>query len=290
MIKPVEEIFEAPAPHWVGNGFKVHNFFPGGTRIGNSRMSPFYMLDYNARMELSPTNDPRGVDTHPHRGFETVTLAYEGKVAHHDSAGNSGIIEPGDVQWMTAGSGVLHKEYHEKEFSSKGGSFQMVQLWVNLPARYKMTPPRYQALSRDKMGKFQVPGNGGHVDVIAGEYGGIKGPAQTNTPMHVYNLYLNAQASIAIKLPAHYNTGILLLAGKVIINKQTTVNTNCFALFKNEGEEIQIETTAPAVILLLSGEPIAEPIAAYGPFLMNTQEEIMQAIQDYNQGRFGQLD
>jgi quercetin 2,3-dioxygenase len=189
MKKQIEKIMTPPAPHMVGDGFRVHNFFPGN--LDMKRMSPFFLMDYNAKVEFPPSDKPRGVGVHPHRGFETVTLAYHGKVAHHDSSGNSGVIGEGDVQWMTAASGVLHKEYHEKEFSKKGGAFQMVQLWVNLPAKDKMSAPKYQALSVNDMGKYELPDKGGHVDVIAGEFKGEKGPAFTFTPIHAYNLYLN---------------------------------------------------------------------------------------------------
>jgi quercetin 2,3-dioxygenase len=286
--KSIEAIIAPPAPHMVGDGFRVHGFFPGG-RIDKKRMSPFFLMDYNSKVEFPPADSPRGVSVHPHRGFETVTIAYHGKVAHHDSAGNSGIIGEGDVQWMTAASGLLHKEYHEKEFSRKGGLFQMVQLWVNLPAKYKMTPPKYQEVTNAMMGKYQLPDNKGVIEVITGEYEGVKGPASTFTPMHVYNARIKKGANTELQFPATYNTGLLIIEGSININ-ETKAPADHFVLFKNDGELISIEATEDAIILVLSGEPINEPIAQYGPFLMNTWDELEQAIQDVNAGKFGVLE
>jgi redox-sensitive bicupin YhaK (pirin superfamily) len=273
----------------VGDGFRVHHFFPSLHLIDKKRMSPFFLMDYGAKVEFNPTDTPRGVGVHPHRGFETVTIAYHGRVAHHDSAGNSGIIGEGDVQWMTAGSGLLHKEYHEKEFSKKGGPFQMVQLWVNLPAKNKLTPPKYQEISQAMMGKYELPGNTGVVEIIAGEYKGIKGPASTFTPMHVYNARLKKGANIEINFPADYNTGLLVAEGSATING-TNAPADHFVLFQNDGEMIQIEATENCILLILSGKPINEPIAQYGPFLMNTWEELEQALEDVNAGKFGVLE
>lgn len=285
--RSVEAVIAPPPPHMVGDGFRVHSFFPGG-KLNNKRMSPFFLMDYNAKIEFAPRNEPRGVGVHPHRGFETVTIAYHGKVAHHDSAGNSGVIGEGDVQWMTAASGLLHKEYHEKEFSRKGGLFQMVQLWVNLPAKYKMTQPKYQEITHSMMGKYELPGGKGIVEVIAGEYKNVKGPASTFTPMQVYNARLKKGADIELNFPANYNTGLLVVEGAIIINGEKA-DADHFVLFKNDGESINIEITEDAVLLVLSGEPINEPIAQYGPFLMNTREELEQAIDDVNAGKFGVL-
>ncbi|MDP4264484.1 MAG: pirin family protein [Bacteroidota bacterium] len=288
-IRSVEAVIAPPPPHMVGDGFRVHNFFPGSRLIDKKRMSPFFLLDYNSKIEFAPKDEPRGVGVHPHRGFETVTIAYHGKVAHHDSAGNSGIIGEGDVQWMTAASGLLHKEYHEKEFSRKGGLFQMVQLWVNLPAKYKMSAPKYQEITHDSMGVYSLPGNNGVIEVIAGEYNGVKGPASTFTPLHVYNARLKKAAKTVFDFPADYNTGLLVVEGNVIVNGETA-SADHFVLFKNDGNQINIEATEDAVLLVLSGEPINEPIAQYGPFLMNTWDELEQAIQDVNAGKFGVLE
>jgi redox-sensitive bicupin YhaK (pirin superfamily) len=286
--RSIEAIIAPPPPHMVGDGFRVHGFFPGEI-IDRKRMSPFFLMDYNSKVEFAPSNTPRGVGVHPHRGFETVTIAYQGKVAHHDSAGNSGVISEGDVQWMTAASGLLHKEYHEKEFSRKGGVFQMVQLWVNLPAKYKMTPPKYQEIAHTMMGSYQLPGDKGVIEVIAGEYKAVKGPASTFTPMHVYNARLKKEAKIELSFPSAYNTGLLVIEGSALINDKP-VPADHFVLFKNDGEQINIEATEDAVVLILSGEPINEPIAQYGPFLMNTREELEQAIDDVNAGKFGVLE
>lgn len=252
-------------------------------------MSPFFLLDYGAKTEFTPSEHPRGVGVHPHAGFETVTIAYHGKIAHHDSAGNSGIIGEGDVQWMTAGSGLLHKEYHEENFSKKGGLFQMVQLWVNLPAAYKKTKPKYQEIANSMMGRSYLADGKSFVEVIAGEYNCVKGPALSFSPMQVYNARLKKGADALLTFPENYNTGLLAIEGTVTING-SEAPADHFVLFKNEGEEIHINTSEDAVVLILSGEPINEPIAAYGPFLMNTWAELEKAIQDASAGRFGVLE
>ena len=287
--RSVEAVIAPPPPHMVGDGFRVHNFFPGTKQIGKTRMSPFFMLDYGSKIEFTPSNNPRGVGVHPHAGFETVTIAYQGKVAHHDSAGNSGIIGEGDVQWMTAGSGLLHKEYHEEEFSRKGGPFQMVQLWVNLPAKDKKTKPKYQEITNSKMGRYQLPNEKGFVEVIAGEYSGVKGPASTFTPIHAYNARLKKDAKLELSFPKEYNTGLLIVEGNVKVN-DINAHADHFVLLKNDGEDFSIEATEDSIILILSGEPINEPIVAYGPFVMNTWEEIEQAVSDVNAGKFGVLE
>ena len=287
--RSVEAIIAPPPPHMVGDGFRVHNFFPGTKQIGKTRMSPFFMLDYGSKIEFSPKNEPRGVGVHPHAGFETVTIAYHGKVAHHDSAGNSGIIGEGDVQWMTAGSGLLHKEYHEKEFSRKGGIFQMVQLWVNLPAKDKKTKPKYQEITNAMMSKFDLPGEKGQVEIIAGEYNGVKGRASTFTPIHLFNARIKKDAQLTLSFPKEYNTGLLIIEGNIKVNG-INAHADHFVLLKNDGEEFTIEATEDSIILVLSGEPINEPIVAYGPFVMNTWEEIEQAVNDVNAGKFGVLE
>jgi redox-sensitive bicupin YhaK (pirin superfamily) len=229
------------------------------------------------------------VGVHPHRGFETVTIAYHGEVAHHDSAGNSGVIRPGDVQWMTAGSGVLHKEYHGAEFTRTGGPFQMVQLWVNLPAKHKMHPPRYQALSHAGMGKAPLPDDGGTVNVIAGSYHGVQGPAQTFTPIELWDARLNAGGRMDFTLPTSHTCGMLVVKGAVNVNG-TEVPTDHFVVFAHEGELFEVVAHEAAIVLVLAGEPIHEPIAQYGPFLMNTHEELEQAFKDLAAGKFGVLE
>ncbi len=289
MFKKIEKIISPPPHHWVGDGFKVHTLFPS-QEIDKSRMSPFFLLDYNAKTEFPPSSVQRGVGPHPHRGFETVTIAYNGKVAHHDSAGNSGVIAEGDVQWMTAGSGILHKEYHEKNFSEKGGLFQMVQLWVNLPAKHKMTDPKYQTLIHEDMGKVELPNKSGIVNIIAGEYAGIKGPAYTFTSINVFDVRLNKNAVVSFDILQDHNTGILILDGEVSINESNEAKANQFVLFENNGITVNLSAVEDSVILILSGKPLNEPIFQYGPFLMNTKSEIIAAFDDFNNGKFGQLE
>lgn len=288
--RKIERILTPPSPHMVGDGFRVHNYIPSGLGAGFERMNPFIMMDYNSKFYFPPTDQPRGVGVHPHRGFETVTIAYKGKVAHHDSAGNSGVIEEGDVQWMTAASGILHKEYHEENFSKAGGDFQMVQLWVNLPAKHKMSLPKYQGLVNSELHRVELPENAGVVEVIAGEYKGKKGSASTFTPVHLLNAKLNKGGNASFSFPENYNTAILVLEGNIIVNDSEEIKTDSLGLLSNIGENFSIKALDNAVILILSGEPINEPIAAQGPFVMNTRAEVIQAISDFNMGRFGYLE
>ena len=287
MKKTVAAVLNPPAPHMVGDGFRVHNFFPSGYKL---KMSPFFMLDYNAKVNFSARNEPRGVGVHPHRGFETVTIAYHGAIAHHDSAGNSGVIYPGDVQWMTAARGILHKEYHEEHFSKAGGFFQMVQLWVNLPAKDKMSPPKYQGIKNADIAKYSLPDGAGVVEVIAGEYEGLKGSADTFSPIETYNVRLNKGGKAAFTFPSSYNTGFVVIEGLIKVNGNEVAEVNQFVHFNHDGEQIEVEALEDSIVLVLSGEPINEPIAQYGPFLMNTPEQIQEAISDYNQGKFGYLE
>jgi len=288
--RTVEFIAAPPTPHFVGDGFRVHNFIPGIFRLNMQRMNPFIMMDYNSKYTFPASNIPRGVGVHPHRGFETVTLAYKGKVQHHDSSGGGGIIGEGDVQWMTAASGVLHKEYHEKEWSKTGGEFQMVQLWINLPAKDKMSAPKYQAIKNENINRYVLPENGGEIEVIAGEYKGIQGAASTFTPINMFNAKLNQNAEIELNFPANYNTTVLVLEGSVLINNLDKIAENHLALMANDGETFTIKASENSVVLILSGEPINEPIAAHGPFVMNTRQELLQAFDDFNRGKFGYLE
>lgn len=288
--KNIEAIIAPREAHYVGDGFRVHNFIPGANGLSMQRMSPFIMLDYNSKFYFPPTNTPRGVGVHPHRGFETVTIAYKGKVAHHDSHGGKGVISEGDVQWMTAASGVLHKEYHEENWSKQGGDFQMVQLWVNLPAKDKMSQPKYQELVNSKMSKYQLPDNAGEIEVIAGSYKDIKGSADTFTPVNLLNAKLNKGGKAEFNAPANYNMALLVIEGSVKVNGETVAPVNHFVLFKNEGEIVTVEAQENSIVLVLSGDPINEPIAAQGPFVMNNRDEIKQAIDDYNMGKFGYLE
>ena len=287
-IKAIEAVYPPGPAHFVGDGFRVHNFIPSRHGLDMHRMTPFIMMDYGAKFHFPPSDSLKGVGVHPHRGFETVTIAYKGRVAHHDSAGGGGIIGEGDVQWMTAASGVLHKEYHEESFSKTGGDFQMVQLWVNLPAKDKMSAPKYQAIENASIPK--VPVENGYVEVIAGEFQGTKGKASTFTPVHLFNAHLQSGAKAEFSFPAAYNTCLIVVEGEIRINDaDELVPVDHFVLFENEGETIHIEATEHSKILILSGEPIREPIASHGPFVMNTRQEIMQAFHDFEAGKFGTL-
>lgn len=289
-IKPLELIHTPREPHYVGDGFRVHNFIPSGHHLDMQRMDPFIMLDYASKHYFTPTDTPRGVGVHPHRGFETVTIAYKGKVAHHDSGGGGGMIGEGDVQWMTAASGVLHKEYHDEEFSRSGGEFQMVQLWVNLSAKDKMSTPKYQSITNDRMAKIPLSDNGGHIEVIAGRYGDQQGPATTFSPVHLMNAKLNQGGKATFSFPAHYNTAILVIEGQVRVNGGETVAVDHLARLANQGEIFELEAIEKSIVLVLSGEPLREPIAAHGPFVMNTRQELAVAFQDFHQGKFGYLE
>lgn len=285
----IEAIFSPREPHWVGDGFRVHNFIPSFSQLSMERMNPFVLLDYNSSYEFPPSPEPRGVGVHPHRGFETVTISYKGMVEHHDSSGGGGVIGEGDVQWMTAAKGILHKEFHETNWSKRGGIFHVVQLWVNLPAANKMSEPKYQAIKKEDFGVFDLPNNSGKVEIIAGNYNNISGPASTFSPIHVMNLKLNAHAEVTCSFPKNYNTALLVIEGEINVNSKEHIPTDHFALFENNAEEFKILAKEKSVVLLLSGEPFSEPISAHGPFVMNTRSEILQAFDDFNQGKFGYL-
>ncbi|MBE2274289.1 MAG: pirin family protein, partial [Flavobacteriales bacterium] len=272
------ELIAAPKPaHFVGDGFRVHNFIPSGYHLDMKRMDPFIMLDYNSKFHFSGTDTPRGVGVHPHRGFETVTIAYQGRVEHGDSSGGGGIIGQGDVQWMTAASGVLHKEFHETEWAKEGGIFQMVQLWVNLPAKDKMSPPKYQAIKNSEMKNVDL-GENGFIEVIAGEFNGEKGPATTFSPVNLMNAKLKSGGKAEFSFPANFNTAALVIEGNIMVNGEEKVATDHLVLFQNEGENFTIEATEDSIVLILSGEPLNEPIYPHGPFVMNTQTQIMEAM------------
>lgn len=287
--RTIEGIYKAPALHWVGDGFHVAGYFsaiPDAMR----KLDPFLLLDYHPTHHYTPSVRPRGVGVHPHRGFETVTLAWQGSVAHHDSTGAGGVIGPGDVQWMTAASGILHKEYHEATWAREGGPFQMAQLWVNLPAAQKMDPPGYQAIVAADMGLVKLPGGGGLVRVVAGEFQGTKGPARTHTPMSVLDVRLDEGGKVELDFPAGYNVGLLVMKGDVTLNGTQGATLHDFAVFEHDGQRIGVEAGAPAQLLVMAGQPIGEPVVAYGPFVMNTEAEIRQAFDDYQNGRFGHLE
>lgn len=283
----VEGVLPPTNTHMVGNGFKVMNFFPNG-RGFEERMSPFFLLDFNAEVSYPPSEISRGVGVHPHRGIETITFAYKGGVEHHDSKGNHGIIGPGDIQWMTAGGGVLHKEYHEQTYLKTGGAFEMLQLWINLPKKHKMAPARYQSIVHSSKPKVTLPKGMGEIYIVAGEYQGVQGIASTYSPVHMYDIHYAAHADFTFTLPANYNTGILIVDGSVSVNDHDAPE-NHFVQLKNEAGEIHIKAKKKGILLVLSGEPLNEPYVSYGPFVMNTEEEIHQAIKDYNEGKFGYL-
>lgn len=288
--KNVELIINPPTPNLVGDGFKMHHFIPGVPQLNMHRTNPFIVLDYNSLTELAPSDHVRGVGAHPHKGFETVSIVYHGKIAHTDSTGFHGVIGAGEVQWMTAASGILHKEYHEEGFSKSGGKFQMVQLWVNLPSEFKKEPPKYQSVTRDKMSRYLIDKDLGIIEVISGEYNGIKGSASTYTTIHIYNAKLKPGAKANFNFQAEYNTILLVIEGNITVNGEQKVKTDQLLIFENKGEEFEISTDEKSVVLILSGEPIKEPIAAHGPFVMNNREEILEACNEFNMGKFGYLE
>jgi quercetin 2,3-dioxygenase len=285
--KPVVRAYEPGSRHMVGDGFDVRNVFPSNN-LGQ-QISPFLLLDYAGPTYYPPTNQPRGVGEHPHRGFETVTIVYQGAVDHRDSAGNAGTIGPGDVQWMTAASGVVHEEKHEKKFAEQGGTLEAIQLWVNLPKAFKMGSPRYQTILNQDIPTVPLTQDAGMVRVIAGEFHGRRGPATTVTPMHLYDLRLKAGHRTELIVPSSYNTALFVLHGRVVLNNAHTAQSAELVLFDTGGDHIVIDTEHDATVLLLSGEPIHEPVASYGPFVMNTQAEILQAMDDYRAGKMGHL-
>lgn len=289
ILRSIEHKFQGQEASWVGNGFRVSQYFPKGMNL-LERFTPFILMDYNAPFEFPPSDTPRGIGPHPHRGFETVTFVFEGAVEHHDNKGNHGIVYPGDVQWMTAGEGILHKEYHEKEFNKTGGTFHMIQLWVNLPKKDKWATPRYQDISKKGMGSFNIPDNKGNVTVVAGEFKGIKGPAMTFSPINIYIIDLENKGDLLFREPGNYNTGMLVLGGDLKVNDRDCREGD-FILFENQDGDIKLESISDkAKIIVLSGQPIDEPIATGGPFVMNTKEEILQASRDFKEGKFGSLD
>ena len=287
-MKTVRGIHSKPHMHWVGDGFPVRSLFDY-QGLGK-QLSPFLLLDHAGPAEFAPATKPRGVGQHPHRGFETVSIVYEGEVAHRDSTGQGGVIGPGDVQWMTAGAGILHEEFHSEAFTQKGGQLHMVQLWVNLPAKVKMTAPGYQAILNAEIPKVDIENGAATARVIAGEFLGARGAAHTFTPMQVVDLAVKAGHSVT--LPAHvgWNTVLVILSGKVHINKEHPVHEAQLVVFSQEGDSLLIEAKEDVKALLLSGQPLNEPIVGHGPFVMNTMEEIKQALVDFQGGGFGRMD
>jgi len=286
-MKKILGIYSAPHRHWVGDGFPVRSLFSYDTQ--GKHLSPFLLLDYAGPAEFGPAAQPRGVGEHPHRGFETVTIVYQGEVDHRDSTGAGGHIGPGDVQWMTAASGILHQEFHSDAFTRRGGTLEMVQLWVNLPAKDKMADPGYQTLLDADIPSIPLADGGGRVRVIAGEFHGQHGPAHTFTPMDVWDIRLNAGGSTPLVLPEGRTLALVVLRGTVRVNGRETASDAQLVVFDRAGSEITIAADTDTTLLLLSGEPIDEPIAGYGPFVMNNQAEIAQAFADLHDGRFGRI-
>lgn len=286
-MKRVTGTYSAPRPHWVGDGFPARSMFSYNTH--GQHLSPFLLLDYAGPYSFPPSETPRGVGQHPHRGFETVTIVYEGEVAHRDSTGAGGTIGPGDVQWMTAASGILHEEFHTPEFSKRGGTLDMVQLWVNLPAKDKMGAPGYQTLLDAQIPSVALADGAGRVRVIAGAFDGHAGPARTHTPMDVWDIRLVQGQHAELPVADGRTLALVVLKGTVRINGGQAVGEAQLVTFDRSGEDVFIDADSDATVLLLSGEPIDEPVVGYGPFVMNTQAEISQAVNDFNGGRFGQI-
>lgn len=286
-MKQILGVHSAPKAHWVGDGFPVRSMFSynGQTQA----LSPFLMLDYAGPMKFTPATKRRGVGEHPHRGFETVTIVYEGEVEHRDSSGGGGKIGPGDVQWMTAAAGILHDEFHSTAFTRSGGVLEMVQLWVNLPAKHKMSAPRYQTLLGAEIPTVELPNGAGRVRVIAGEYQGSRGPAKTFTPIDVWDLRLNQAQAVQLPVAAGRTLALIVLHGTVLVNGREIAREAQMVLLDRTGEDVSIEANNDATLLVLSGEPIDEPVVGYGPFVMNTEAEIREAIDDFNNGRFGHI-
>jgi quercetin 2,3-dioxygenase len=286
-MKTLTGIYHSPSGHWVGDGFPVRTLF-SYDRLGRE-LSPFLLLDYAGPLDFPPAAQPRGVGEHPHRGFETVTIVYSGEVAHRDSAGNGGVIGPGDVQWMTAGSGLLHEEFHTEGFTRSGGRLEAAQLWVNLPARDKDVPPRYQTLLKADIPDIELPGGAGRLRVVAGSFAGVQGPAATYSPLHVWDLHLRAAMTLELPVPDGWNAIVALLRGGVSIEGGQSLSDADLALFSRSGSNLALSARSDSQLLVLCGQPLDEPIAGYGPFVMNTRQQIERAFADFQSGRYGQM-
>ena len=286
-MKQILGIYSAPRPHWVGDGFPVRSLF-SYDNLGE-HLSPFLLLDHAGPHDFTPSTSPRGVGQHPHRGFETVTIVYQGELEHRDSSGGGGRIGPGDVQWMTAGGGILHEEFHSPDFSRSGGTLHMAQLWVNLPASDKRTAPAYQTLLAADIPQIALPDGAGTLRVIAGRYGAAAGPAHTFSPLDVWDMRLNAGHTLDLRVAPGRNTALVVLRGNLSLGSGESLREGQLALFDRRGDNLLLQADSDALVLLLSGEPLNEPIVGYGPFVMNSDREIGEAIDDFREGRFGQL-
>ena len=286
-MKKLTRIHQAPAMHWVGDGFPVRSVFDYNG-LGRE-LSPFLLLDYAQPYEFSPSHERRGVAAHPHKGFETVTVAYQGELEHRDSSGGGGKIGPGDVQWMTAGSGIVHEEFHSEEFTRKGGMMQMVQLWVNLRARDKSAPPRYQTLRKAQIPVVSLPDDSGTLRVIAGHFGDQRGPAKTFSPINLWDLNIQEGRSAELPLIDSHTTALLVLGGEIEAGDQQRAGEGDLVLYGRDGNGVALKAIKDSKVLVLSGEPFAEPIVGHGPFVMNSRTEIQQAFEDYQLGRMGEI-
>ena len=285
--KRILDIRSAPGRHWVGDGLPVHNLF-GYNGPGVAERSPFLMLDYGAPYDFGPTTKQLGVGQHPHRGFETVTVVYSGELAHRDNAGGGGTIGPGDVQWMTAGGGIIHEEFHSPGFARTGGTLEMAQLWVNLPAKDKMTPPGYQPITAAQIPVVELPEGAGRVRVIAGQWSTAQGPARTFSPITMLDVQLAAGKSVELPQPEGWTTLVVVASGSASVNGAEPVTGPAVVTLSTAGEGVTVQAESDAKLLLLAGEPIDEPVVGYGPFVMNSQQQIVDAVNDFNSGRFGQ--
>ena len=286
-MKQITGVYTAPSQHWVGNGFPVRSLFSYQTH--GEQLSPFLLLDYAGPHSFPAGSGKRGVGEHPHRGFETVTVVYSGEVEHRDSTGKGGVIGPGDVQWMTAGAGILHEEFHSAEFTRTGGELKMIQLWVNLPAKDKMAAPGYQSITADLIPRVALPDNAGHVRVIAGDYADVSGPARTFSPLNVWDMQLTQGHDVSLRQPAGWSTALVVLEGEISVNGAENAREGQLVVLSPQGETLHLSASADAKVLLLAGEPLGEPIVGYGPFVMNSKTQIAEAVRDFNSGRFGQI-
>ena len=286
-MKQITGVYTAPSQHWVGDGFPVRSLFSYQTH--GEQLSPFLLLDYAGPHSFPTGSGKRGVGEHPHRGFETVTVVYSGEVEHRDSTGRGGVIGPGDVQWMTAGAGILHEEFHSAEFTRTGGELKMIQLWVNLPAKDKMATPGYQSITADLIPRVALPDNAGHVRVIAGDYADVSGPARTFSPLNVWDMQLTQGHDVSLRQPAGWSTALVVLEGEISVNGAENAREGQLVVLSQQGETLHLSATEDAKVLLLAGEPLGEPIVGYGPFVMNSKTQIAEAVRDFNSGRFGQI-
>lgn len=286
-MKQVTGVYTAPRPHWVGDGFPVRSMFSYQTH--GEALSPFLLLDFAGPHVFPGDGAKRGVGEHPHRGFETVTIVYSGEVEHRDSTGKGGVIGPGDVQWMTAGAGILHEEFHAEAFSRQGGELKMMQLWVNLPAKDKMATPGYQSITKGDIPVIALPDNSGELRVIAGHYGDTQGPAHTFSPLNVWDIALQQGSHLTLEQPEGWSTALVVVEGSITVNGTTEAGEAQLVVLSQSGDKLHLEANSDAKVLLMSGEPLNEPIVGYGPFVMNTKTEIEEAIRDFNSGRFGQM-